>query len=312
MRNCIRCGKETREGELYCAECNAPGPKKRLWIFTVLFTGVLLIFTVLFVYHGSGIGVPSLDRLWGRPVAIVNGEPVTRSELRARLKLIRGVVEAQHGKEIFSGQRGGTLLAELGREVLNGMIEEKLMCREAGRLGIQVTDSQVDERVDRIARQVFGSRDLFNKKLAREGMSEEELRKHIRTSLVAEALKRAKSEPGSDPEASFNAWMLQAKQNAELAVYDPDGGGMTLPSAGCCGAAAPPGDGQASGSKPNPKPEKEAERAALEAFRKDYPRESGVTAVVRDYGCHMQVDILKEGRILKSYSYQGGKVFGIS
>jgi hypothetical protein len=58
--------------------------------------------------------------------------------------------------------------------------------------------------------------------------------------------------------------------------------------------------------------ESEAKKAALEAFQKGHPADQGVSARVTDYGCHIQVDIQKEGKVVKSYSYQGGKAFEIS
>ena len=63
---------------------------------------------------------------------------------------------------------------------------------------------------------------------------------------------------------------------------------------------------------PGSQAENEAKKAALEAYQKSNPAENGVTAKVTDYGCHMQVDIQKEGKIVKSYSYQGGKIFEMS
>jgi hypothetical protein len=63
------------------------------------------------------------------------------------------------------------------------------------------------------------------------------------------------------------------------------------------------------GSPVDAKTEKEAQTLALEAYRKINPSDRGITAKVTDYGCHMQVDIQKEGRVVKSYIYQGGKVF---
>ena len=70
-------------------------------------------------------------------------------------------MERQHGKDIFGGERGRALLVKLKEEVLNGMLEEKLMYQEARKLGIQITDEQVKERLDRITKEVFGTWENF-------------------------------------------------------------------------------------------------------------------------------------------------------
>ena len=75
---------------------------------------------------------------------------------------------------------------------------------------------------------------------------------------------------------------------------------------------ADPGRHPQGGSSPDSQAENQAKKAALEAYQKSNPAENGVTAKVTDYGCHMQVDIQKDGKVVKSYSYQGGKAFEIS
>ncbi len=321
LQTCIRCGKETKEGELYCLECQAGSggrrTGRRLWIFTFLFSGVLLFLALLFLWHGGiSLGIPSLDRLWEKPAAVINGDPIAKSELQGRVRLIQGIVERQYGKEVFTGERGRALLASLREEVLNGILEEKLMDQEARKLGIRVTDGQIRERLERIIKEVFGSERNFQQKMKEEGMSQEDLRSNLRTLLVLEELKKAKTPLGANPDISFNAWMVQTKQKAELVIYDRDAGGMTLPSrGGCCGLfGSPPGPGGPAGGGRtiDPKIEKEAQKAGLEAFQKTNPNENGVTAKVTDYGCHVQVDIEKEGKVVKSYSYQMGRVFEIS
>jgi len=193
---------------------------------------------------------------------------------------------------------------------------EKLLSQEARRLGVQVTDDQVRLKLDQITREHFGNPEVFQAKLREEGMSREDLLHNLRSILILEGLKKVKTPEGADPEVSFNAWLIQAKQKAELVIYDSQAGGLSIPSGGsCCGPTGPSAEksGQAGvGRSIDPKVEKEAEKAGLEAFRKSNPAERGVTARVTDYGCHLQVDIEKEGKVVKSYSYQRGKVFEIS
>jgi len=279
---------------------------------------VLLFLTGLVLWHGGfSFGSLSLDSIWGKPAAVINGESISKADLKARLKTIQGIVERQHGRDIFAGERGRALWANLGNEVLNGMLEEKLVNQEARKLGIQISDEQVKQKVEFITREVFGTREKFQARLEEDGMSKEDLQENIRNLLLLEAIKKVKAQEGADPDESLNAWLMQARQRAEVTVYN-SGNQTRGPFAlegGCCGTGGSSGGcsgGGGTARQAEPRIEREAQTAALETFQRTNPAEKGVTAKVTDYGCHIQVDIQKEGRVIKSYSYQNGKIEGES
>ena len=319
LLNCVRCGKETGEEDLFCPECQAVSgarKSKPLWVFSMVFSAILLSLTGLFLWHGGlSFGSLSLDSIWGKPAAVINGESISRADLMARVRTIQTLVERQHGKDIFAGERGRALWANLENEVLDEMLEEKLVSQEARKLGIQVTEEQVNQKVDRITKEIFGTWENFQARFQEEGMSREHLQGNIRYLLLTEELKKAKAQEGAKPDASFEAWLIQAKQNAEVAIYNSGNWsrGASPSAGGCCSSSGSPGAGGCGGQSAtpraiDPKTEGEAQKAALEAFQKSNPAEKSVTAKVIDYGCHIQVDIQKEGRVIKSYSYQNGKV----
>ena len=68
------------------------------------------------------------------------------------------------------------------------------------------------------------------------------------------------------------------------------------------------GGQQAAAGPLDPRLKSEASAAALAAYRKTNPAEKDVAAQVTDYGCHVQVDIEKGGKIVRSYIYQNGRV----
>ena len=316
IQSCVHCGKETGEGELYCPECQAiSGARKprSFWIFSILFSVLLLSLTGLLFWHGGiSFGSLSLDSILGKPVAVVNGEPIPISDLRERVKAIRAMLERQNGRNIFAGEQGRALLGNLEQEVLDGMVEEKLVAQEARRLKIQITGEMVQQELQKMGKEIYGSWEKFQARLREDGVAEEELQEHIGNLLLYKAVRAAKSSPGLNPEASFNAWLTQARQNAELPIYYSGDGGTSSSTllGGCCGTS---GSGSVGPSRPggpvDAKAEKEAQTLALEAYRKINPSDRGITAKVTDYGCHMQVDIQKEGKVVKSYIYQDGKVF---
>ncbi len=314
---CVRCGKETAEGQLYCPECQPVSlsrKSRRLWTFSLAFSALILALTALLLWHG-GMRLPdfSLDSLLGRPAAVVNGENISRDDLNTRVKMIRGMLERQYGKNIFEGERGRNLLGNMESQVLDGMVEEKLIGQEAGKWGIRISDKEVNDKLDQITQQVFGAWDKFEERLREDGMSKKDLEGNLRYLLLLDELKKAKTPKGADPEISFNAWLMQARGNALVTLYalpPRNLSGSSLPS--CC---APGGNGAAAASRGgplDPAVENQAKEAALKAFRETNPPGEGVTAKVTNYGCHVQVDVQKEGKIIKSYSYQGGKVYDIS
>jgi len=316
IQSCVHCGKETGEGELYCPECQAiSGARKprSFWIFSILFSVLLLSLTGLLFWHGGiSFGSLSLDSILGKPVAVVNGEPIPISDLRERVKAIRAMLERQNGRNIFAGEQGRALLGNLEQEVLDGMVEEKLVAQEARRLKIQITGEMVQQELQKMGKEIYGSWEKFQARLREDGVAEEELQEHIGNLLLYKAVRAAKSSPGLNPEASFNAWLTQARQNAELPIYYSGDGGTSSSTllGGCCGTSGSANVGPSRPGGPvDAKAEKEAQTLALEAYRKINPSDRGITAKVTDYGCHMQVDIQKEGKVVKSYIYQDGKVF---
>jgi len=321
LQSCVHCGKETGEGELYCLECQAiSGIKKprRFWIFSILFSALLLFLTGLLLWHGGlSLGSLSLDSILGRPAAVINGEPINRADLRERLKSIRTMLERQYGKDLFAGQQGQVLLANLEQEVLEGMLEERLVAQEARRLKMQISGEMVEEELQKIGREIYGDWEKFQARLREEGVSKEDLQNHIRSLLLYKAVKAAKAPAGSNPDISFNAWLIQAKQKAELVIYETGnrGSSASLLGGSCCATGGPSGGSSApsrAGVQLDPETESQAKKAAIETYQRVNPADKEVTAKVTDYGCHIQVDIQKEGKIVKSYSYQGGKAFEIS
>jgi uncharacterized membrane protein YgcG len=315
--NCVHCGKEAGEGELYCGDCQAISAtprRKGLWVFTIAFSALILFLTGLVLWHGGfSFGSLSLDSIWGRQAAVINGESISKADLKARLKTIQGIVERQHGKDIFVGERGRALWANLQNAVLNEMLEEKLVSQEGRKLGVQITEEQVQQKLDQIIKEDFGTWENFQTRLQEEGMSKEDLQENIRNLLLVEAIKKVKAQEGFNPDSSFNAWLTQARQEAKVTLYN-SGNSTGVASAlagGCCSTGGSSGGcsgGGGTARQADPRIEREAQTAALEAFQKSNPAEKSVTAKVTDYGCHIQVDIQKEGRVIKSYSYQNGKV----
>ncbi|MBU2027016.1 MAG: SurA N-terminal domain-containing protein [Proteobacteria bacterium] len=318
--SCGNCGKEiSGAGEVLCPDCKGGvrrKNRKRLW-YSTFAIAILLLAGAVFLYGEKQSWEFSWDALLGRPAAVVNGEPLARSEARARLNVSRLMLEKEYGKALFAGEQGRALLGRLERDVLEKMVEERLVAQEASRMKIQVGDDRVRQEIQKIGREIYGNWENFQASLEEDGISQEYLMNHIRNLLLRQEVKKAKSPPEADPDAYFVAWLAQDRRSAKVTFNQT----ITPPEAfaqgqqSCCGSGGGGGAGgcgtkQGSGAL-DPELKSKASAAALDAYRETHPAEKGLEAKVTDYGCHIQVDIEKEGKIVASYSYNDGQVFEI-
>ena len=161
---------------------------------------ILILAGAVYSYGEKNAWEFSWDALLGRPAAVVNGEPVARSALRERMNISRRMVEREYGKDLFTGERGRALLAELERDVLEKMVEERLVAQEARRLNITVSDELVDQEMRKIGREIYGTWEKFQASLREDGISPEYLAAHVRNLLLFREVNKAKTPPGGNPD----------------------------------------------------------------------------------------------------------------
>ena len=152
---CDRCGKELSGGdEVCCSDCKGDvrrKKKRRRW-YAVAAAALLLLSGAAFLYAEKNDWEFSRDALLGRPAVVVNGDPIARSEARERLNVSRLMLEKEYGKGLFAGEQGRVLLGRLERDVLEKMVDERLVAQEASRMKIRVGDDRVRQEMQRIGR----------------------------------------------------------------------------------------------------------------------------------------------------------------
>jgi hypothetical protein len=96
--SCGNYGKEISDaGEVLCPDCKGGIRRKngkRLW-YPVAAAALLFLAGSVFWYGDKNSWDFSWDAIFGRPVAVINGEPVTWSEARERFKTTRVILEKQ-------------------------------------------------------------------------------------------------------------------------------------------------------------------------------------------------------------------------
>ncbi|MEM9758931.1 MAG: SurA N-terminal domain-containing protein, partial [Pseudomonadota bacterium] len=109
-------------------------------------------------------------------VAIVDDDVVMASELRERVRSVLETIESR-GAETPEED-------ELIREVLDRLILESIQTQMGQRVGVRISDQQLDAAMARIAAQHRMTPEQFSIVLEQEGRSYGEVRENIRREMV--------------------------------------------------------------------------------------------------------------------------------
>lgn len=115
-------------------------------------------------------------------IAVVNGEIILLSELDSIVKPI--VVD---NKNKFEGEEGKKKLKELKNDILNRMIEEKLIVQEAKEKNIEVSKGEIENALKETKNR-FTSESEFEKTLKSQGMTLDRLKERVKENLMAQRL----------------------------------------------------------------------------------------------------------------------------
>lgn len=105
-------------------------------------------------------------------VARVNGKEIKKEELVERAQSMRQLAQKQ-------GTQLPPLTSELYRELLDGMIAHDLLLQEAKKLGISITDAEIEQQISQLKSR-FPSQEVFQKQLAASQTTEAKLRQEMR------------------------------------------------------------------------------------------------------------------------------------
>lgn len=138
------------------------------------------------------------------PVAVVNGEPITKTELdnATRLNNILFTLYYQYprfAQSLLTTPEGKAFLARYQRDVLEDLIMRKIQLQEAKARGIAADPAKVEEMLDQMLESIktyYGlSDEELVAELANEGLTLEEFRAQLRPQaeeqVLMEALKAA-------------------------------------------------------------------------------------------------------------------------
>ncbi len=113
--------------------------------------------------------------------ATVNGERIYMEEVDKQLNQLK----QQH--QILQDQQGEQYIKQFQKQILDDLIEQKLVLQEAEKEKIKVTDKEIDDWVKQVKKQ-FPSEQDFESKLKELNMTLDELKKNRREQILRQKM----------------------------------------------------------------------------------------------------------------------------
>lgn len=120
-------------------------------------------------------------------VAEVNGEGIAEEEFNADYKVFRTLYEKQYGADALDhvGTDGKTLDETLKESILEKLIMEKLVAKEANEMNVTVTDEDVAAQLEQYVKDM-GGQEFFDEFLTSSEISKEFFESNMRKELLVE------------------------------------------------------------------------------------------------------------------------------
>jgi len=295
---CPSCDGENEKKVRFCVHCGNPFPRKKRFPFRNRY---VLIGVIGLIFAGTILSF-SMGRLESNLVGKVNGEGITRKELSKRVERTKKFYELRYGQNLFQGEGGKENLNRLKTDILDEMTTEKILLQEAKSAGYSsAPDEEIAKQVEAIKKKYSLSDDDLKQKM---GVSIEDLREDLQKGwIISQFLEKAVLKGDQqNGKVVFAQWFTKAKAKAKIETYEKLEPVLTA-KASCCGNGC--GGGRA--QPLDPEIEKEAKAKGLEYYEKK-TQKKGSTARVTNFGCHIQVDIIEDGKVVVSFTYRQGQV----
>ncbi|SKA71658.1 SurA N-terminal domain-containing protein [Desulfobaculum bizertense] len=174
------------------------------------------ILALLFVLCFSSVAWSAqvVDRI----VAVVNGEIITLFDLNERIKPF---LDRFQGKTLTDADKRAIL--QLKHQMLDGMVNNILIKQEGDRLGIQISDVEVENEVRTYKKNANLSEEDFQKQLTLEGLTRDQFKDKLKEEILRHKLlgfmvKRKVAVTKQDIQRYYDAHPEMFKQNKQLDV----------------------------------------------------------------------------------------------
>lgn len=118
------------------------------------------------------LGVAQAAQVVDRIVAVVNGDIITYQDLLQQIRILGGQTPDQ------------TMIDNTGPQVLDSMIDDIVLRKEAERLKIEVSDAEVDNEIRQFKARRQMNEDDFQRNLRMQGLTPEQFKERSRQDIV--------------------------------------------------------------------------------------------------------------------------------
>lgn len=139
--------------------------KLKIWMFLVFMASIIL---------PESLRAEVIDRV----MVVVNGKVITLSEITEREAPL-----VKQAAETFSGPERDKRLAEIRKKVSDSLIEDLLLEQEAEKLGLKVSDRDIDDAIDDVKKQNSLDDEGLKVALKKEGLTYEGYRVQIKKQI---------------------------------------------------------------------------------------------------------------------------------
>jgi len=251
-----------------------------------------------------------------KTAAIVNDQRISVSEMNGEAEELYRLAENQ-GNVLTDA-----LKARIQASALDSLINRVLIKTAAREQGIQTSEEELNQAIKGFRGQAgLDNDDDFKEFIASSYGSESRFKRVFETNLLFRNLINnsgiAENLDPVEKRRQVNAWLVGLQRSSSvrvLAAVPASSGGSGCSSGGCSsGSGSACGKGGAGGCSSGPRTaspelEKTAGSLALERAQAEFGSADGLTSKVLDYGCHVEVQIFRKDQMVKSYTYQDGKI----
>lgn len=207
---CGACGTEVREDEKVLPPQKSGSGRKNVYavlaVLLVLLGGAaLLIFTGLLPNPMSG---------GGSTAAIVNGEKISTAEVDQKFDLYKKMT-GKDGQTDSATPGGKAAAADMRMQILNTMIQEKILVTEAVKEKITVSPQEITDKISAVKKNLNLSDKDFDEFLKSHGMSSAGFEKRMeRDFLIERLIAKGTQEKG----LTKDAWLAELFKRAKVEI----------------------------------------------------------------------------------------------
>ncbi len=208
---CGSCGKEVQDDEMALPppQEKGPGRKKVYAILAVLL--VLLGGAALLIFTGL---LPNPMKGGGSAAALVNGEKISIAEVDQKFDLYKKM-SGKSGQPDSATPEGKAAAADMRMQILNALIQEKILATEAAKEKITVPPQEIADRIAAIKKSMNMSDKDFDAFLKNHAMTPANFEKRIaKDLLISKLVAKGTQEKGMTREA----WIGELNNRAKVEI----------------------------------------------------------------------------------------------